>query len=111
LVPLLINKDISLTSAFSALTLLVGQQGGIRSVKNWAVGCWHGYLSRRGADLLMPLAITVRCFSKIQIGWVPAQPGNPRQSVCVCVCVWAGDCTAVACKVPVVCCMEVRPGP
>jgi len=30
---------------FSALTLLVGQQEGIRPVKNWVVGCWHGYLS------------------------------------------------------------------
>ena len=33
--------------AFSALTLLVGRQEGhppIRPVKNWVVGCWHGYL-------------------------------------------------------------------
>ena len=44
----------------------------------------------RGADLrmaqLMPLPLTVSCFSKIQIGLaflVPAHPGN----VCVCVCV------------------------
>jgi len=40
----------------------------------------------RGADLhmtqLMPLPLTVSCFSKIQIGFtflVPAQPGSPRQ--------------------------------
>ena len=49
----------------------------------------------RGADLhtaqLMPLPLTVSCFSKIQIGstfLVPAHPGSPRQSavkwVCVC---------------------------
>ena len=31
--------------AFSALTLLVGGRKGIRPVKNWVVGCWHGYLS------------------------------------------------------------------
>ena len=49
----------------------------------------------RGADLhmaqLMPLPLTVSCFSKIQIGFiflVPAHPGNPGQRavkrVCVC---------------------------
>jgi len=52
----------------------------------------------RGADLhtaqLMPLPLTVSCFSKIHIGFtflVPAHPGSHRQSaikqVCVCVCV------------------------
>jgi len=25
--------------------LLVGQQEGHLSVKNWVVGCWHGYVS------------------------------------------------------------------
>ena len=53
----------------------------------------------RGADLhmaqLMPLPLTVSCFSEIQIGFtflVPAHPGSPGQGplngcVCVCVCV------------------------
>ena len=52
----------------------------------------------RGADLhtaqLMPLPLTVSCFSIIQIGFtflVPAHPGSPGQRavkrVCVCVCV------------------------
>jgi len=42
---------------------------------------------------LMPLLLTVSCFSKIQIGFtflVPAHPGSPRKgplNVCVCVCV------------------------
>ena len=51
----------------------------------------------RGADLhmaqLMPLPLTVSCFSKIQIGFtflVPADPGSPGQRdvkpACVCVC-------------------------
>ena len=31
--------------AFSALTLLVGRQEGHPACKNWAVGCWRGYLS------------------------------------------------------------------
>jgi len=50
----------------------------------------------QGADLhmaqLMPLPLTVSCFSKIQIGFavlVPAHPGSPGQRavkrVCVCV--------------------------
>ena len=53
----------------------------------------------RGADLhmaqLMPLPLTVSCFSKIQIGFtflVPAHPGSPGKravkQVCVCVCVY-----------------------
>ena len=52
----------------------------------------------RGADLhmaqLMPLPLTVSCFSKIQIGFtflVLAHPDSPRKRadkrVCVCVCV------------------------
>ena len=52
----------------------------------------------QGADLhtaqLMPLPLTVSCFSKIQIGFallVPAHLGSPGQRavkrVCVCVCV------------------------
>ena len=51
---------------------------------------------KRGADLrmaqLMPLPLTVSCFSKIQIGFtflVPAHPGSPGKRafkrVCVCV--------------------------
>ena len=51
----------------------------------------------RGADLhmaqLMPLPLTVSCFSKIQIGFaflVPAHPGSPGKRavkrVCVRVC-------------------------
>ena len=50
----------------------------------------------RGADLrmaqLMPLPLTVSCFSKIQIGFtflVPADPGSPGKKavkwVCVCI--------------------------
>jgi len=52
---------------------------------------------QRGADLhkaqLMPLPLTVSCFSKIQIGFtflVPAHAGSPGKRavkrVCVCVC-------------------------
>jgi len=58
-----------------------------------------------GADLhtaqLMPLPLTVSCFSKIQIGFtflVPAHSGSPGQRAfngCVCVCV----CVCVSCLV------------
>jgi len=59
----------------------------------------------RGADLhmsqLMPLLLTVSCYSKIQIGFtflVPAHPGSPGhravKRVCVCVCV----CTFTAAR-------------
>ena len=74
----------------------LGGRNGIRPVKNWVVGCWRGCLER-GADLhmaqLMPLPLTVSCFSKIQIGFaflVLAHLGSPGKMavkrVCVCVC-------------------------
>jgi len=46
-----LNSEVVLISlnrvrfAFSALTLLVGQQEGHPACKNRVVGCWHGYLS------------------------------------------------------------------
>ena len=56
----------------------------------------------RGADLhmaqLMPLPLTVCCFSEIQIGFIfliPAHPDSPGQRavkrVCVCLIVLTGD--------------------
>ena len=50
------------------------------------VGCWHGYLSGARCRLvyikaqLMPLPLSVSCFSIIQIGFtflVPAHQGSP----------------------------------
>jgi len=52
----------------------------------------------RSADLhmaqLMPLPVTISCFSEIQIGFtflVPAHPGSPGQEAVkrVCVCVYS----------------------
>ena len=73
--------------AFSALTLLVGRQEGHPACKKlewWGAGVV--ICLERGADLhmaqLMPLPLTVSCFSKIQIGFtvlVPARPGSPGQ--------------------------------
>ena len=61
----------------------------------------------QGADLhmaqLMPLPLTVSCFSKIQIGFaflVPAHPGSPGQRavkrVCVCVLIMSRLYTAIS---------------
>jgi len=84
--------------AFSALTLLVGRQEGHPACKKtewWGTGMV--ICLGLGADLhmsqLMPLPLTVSCFSKIQIGFtflVLAHPGSPGKravkQVCVCVC-------------------------
>jgi len=70
--------------AFGALTLLVGRQEGHLACKKtewWGAGMV--VCLERGADLhtaqLMPLPLTVSCFSKIQTGFtflVPAHPGT-----------------------------------
>jgi len=80
------------------LTLLVGRQKGHPACKK---GEWWGtgvvICLERDADLhmaqLMPLPLTVCCFSKIQIGFtflVPTHPASPGQKaikrVCMCVC-------------------------
>jgi len=81
--------------AFNALTLLVGRQEGHLACKKTV---WWGadmvICVKLGADLhiaqLMPLPLTVSCFSKIQIGFaflVPAHPGSPgKRAVIRCVC-------------------------
>jgi len=60
------------SSAFSALTLLVGRQEMHLACKNRVVECWHDYLSAARCRLaytaqLMPLPLTASCFSKIQM--------------------------------------------
>ena len=95
--------------AFSALMLLVGRQEGYPARKKlewWGAGVV--ICLERGADLhvarLMPLPLTVSCFSKIQIGFtflVPAHPGSPGKkaikwvSVNGCLCMY--NCSN-ACK-------------
>jgi len=65
---------------------------------------------KRGADLhmaqLMPPALTVSWFSKIQTGFtflVQAHPGSPRQRAIkrVCVCVSVGNLFIILCQASV----------
>ena len=84
--------------AFSALTLLVGRQEGHAACKKtewWGAGMV--VCLEPGADLhmaqLMPLPLTVSCFSKIQIVFtflVPAHLDSPGKRAVkrVCVCNW-----------------------
>ena len=88
-------------STFSGLTLLVGWQEGHRAwKKNRVVGCWGMVIClERGADFLvaqlMPLPLTVSCFSKVQIGllfwyrltWVVPEKGPLNRCVYRSTCI------------------------
>ena len=82
--------------AFSALTLLAGRQEGHPACKKLSGGvlAWLSAWSElQTTAQLMPLPLTVSCFSKIQIGFtflVPAHLGSPGQRAVkwVCVCVY-----------------------
>jgi len=82
--------------SFSALTLLVGQQEGHPACKKtewWGAGvviCVEQCANLHMAQL-MPVPLTVCCFSKIQIGFtflVPAHLGSRRQRAVKRVCVY-----------------------
>ena len=103
-------------SAFSALTLLVGRQERHPACKNLSGACCMVICLQRGAGLhmaqLMPLPLTVSCFSKIQIRFyflVPAHPGSPGQRAvkraCVCVLQW---CVRTVLRVVAVDCRPSR---
>ena len=81
------------------MTLLVGRQEGHLAPKKLSGG-FAGVVicPERGADLhmarLMPLSLTVSCFSKIQIGFtflVPAHAGSPGQRAVKRMCVILGN--------------------
>ena len=76
----------------------MGGRKGIWPVKSEWRGAGMVMCLERGADLhmaeLMPLSLTVSCFSKIQIGFLPfwclltrVVPEKGLLNVCVCVCV------------------------
>ena len=95
-------------SVFTVLTLLVGWQEGHLACKKtewWGAGM--AICLERGADLhtaqLMPLPLTVSCFSKIQIGFtflIPTHLGSLGKSsvkwlyVYVCGCCSERECGA-----------------
>ena len=87
----------------------LGGRKGIRPVKNWVVRCWH-------MAQLMPLPLTVSCFSKLQIGFtslVPAHLGSPRKGPlngCVCVCVHARTCARACVLLSALICWLLREG-
>ena len=105
------GRPVLVVVAFSALTLLVGRQEGHPACKKtewWGAGMV--VCLERGADLhmaqLMPLPLTVSCFSKIQIGFtflVLARLGSPGKRavkwVCVCVCVCVRACVHACVRV------------
>jgi len=89
--------------SFSALTLLVGRQEGHPACKKleyggvlaWLSDVWLSVWSEVQIDLhtaqLMPLPLTVSCFSKILVGFiflVPAHPGRPRKRAVKRVSLW-----------------------
>jgi len=90
------------------LTLLVGRQEGhpaCKKLERWGAGMV--VCLERDADLhmaqLMPLPLTVSCFSGIQIGFaflVPAHPGSPGQRAVklVVVVVDMTPMNVIACK-------------
>jgi len=91
--------SVACLQCFDAVGWATGRASGLQKTERWGAGMVISL--QRGADLhtaqLMPLPLTVSCFSKIQIGFtflVPAHPGRPSQRavkrVCVCACVLVG---------------------
>ena len=98
--PLTVSCFSKIQIGFTFLVPAHPSSPGKRAVKRCVLLC------ERGADLhmaqLMPLPLTVSCFSKIQIGFtflVLAHPGSPGQRAVkrVCVCTYlqyVGDIAA-----------------
>ena len=91
-----------------------GQQEGHPACKNEWWGTGMVICLEQDGDLhmaqLMPLPLTVSCFSKIQIGFtflVPAHPGNPRKRAVKRVCVWYQPTQVVLKKRPLKVCVYI----
>jgi len=86
-------------SAFNALTPLVGWQEGHPACKKLSGGVLEQVADLHMAQL-MPLPLTVSCFSEIQIGFtflVPANPGCPEKRAVKRVCVVCVCCIVLYC--------------
>ena len=97
LVRLLLKSGTAVKGKFwESISPLVGRQEGhlaCKKTERWGAGVV--VCLQRGADLhmaqLMPLPLTVSCFSKIQIGFtflVLAHPGSPGQRAVKRLCVF-----------------------
>jgi len=78
-----VNKG-TILQCFDTVGWVAGRASGLQKTEWW--GTDVVICLERGTDLhiaqLMPLPLTVSCFSKIQIGFtflVPAYPGSPRK--------------------------------
>ena len=98
--------------------------GGRKGIRLYKIEWWGAGVVvclERGADLhmaqLMPLPLTVSCFSKILFGFtflVPAHLGSPEKRaikwVCVCVCVMELQFVGVDSSGPEESCIRWGPG-
>ena len=89
---------VTCLQCFDAVGWAAGRASGLYKSEWWGASVF--ICLERGADLhmvqLMPLPLTVSCFSKIQIGFtflVPAYPGSPGKRAVkrVCVCAVSRD--------------------
>jgi len=79
---------------FDAVGWAAGRASGLQKLSGGVQAWLFVWSEVQTCRQLMPLPLTVSCFSKIQIGFtflVPAHPSNPGKMavkwVCVCVCV------------------------
>ena len=87
----------------------LGSRKGIRPVKNWAVGYWHGYLSGARCRLAYGPAdaTATHCLASVKsrlvlpfwyrLTWVVPEKGPLNVCVCVCVCACVCGCIFAPC--------------
>ena len=111
---IMLNLDITsfCLQCFDAVGWAAGRaSGACKKTERWGAGMVI-YLEHMAQ--LMPLPLTVSCFSKIQVEFsflVPAHAGSPGQRAvkweCVCVCVCVCVCACVRARACVRACVCV----
>ena len=114
------ENTLRVLAAFSAFCWLGGRKGTqpVENCSSGVQGVGMVVCLERDADLhmfqLMPLPLTVSCFSKIQIGFTflaSARPGSPGQRavkrVCVCACVRVRACVCACLCVRACSCIAI----